>query len=104
MSKIISEGMLTWCRLQRRLRKGEVKLRPWATEEIDQYGDEAREFFIRILDFDYDKCLVTDASELDHFPESQDYYRQRILGIYGVDVGGEQSIVVILKRIFGAKS
>ena len=73
------------------------------TEQIDALADEARQFFARVLDFDFDECLVTDESLIcDFAPDtSLEVLHARILNEYRVDVSdlGHGKIVDVLRRI-----
>jgi hypothetical protein len=73
------------------------------TEQIDAHADEAREFFARVLDFDFDECLVTDESLIcDFAPDVPlDELHAQIVAAYRVDVSdlGHATIVDVLREI-----
>ena len=78
-----------------------IELAP--TEQIDAHADEARDFFARVLDFDFDECLVTDESLIcDFAPDvSLDDLHARIVAEYRVDISdpGHATIADALREI-----
>jgi hypothetical protein len=81
----------------------ELRIELASTEQIDAHADEAREFFARVLDFDFDECLVTDEALIcDFAPEVQiDELHARIVTAYRVDVSDlrHATIVDVLREI-----
>jgi hypothetical protein len=81
----------------------ELRIELAPTEQIDALSDEAREFFVRVLDFDFDECLVTDAALIcDFAPDLPlDELHARIVAAYRVDVSdlGHATIVNVLREI-----
>lgn len=61
----------------------------------------ARDFLERILDVDYDRCIITDKSSLSDFDLATAACVQRITAAYGVDVSDIQDgrLVSIFERI-----
>ena len=81
----------------------ELRIELASTEEIDAHADEAREFFARLFDFDFDDCLVSDESLICDFAPAvpvEDLHA-RILEAYRVDVSdlGHATIVNVLREI-----
>jgi hypothetical protein len=76
-----------------------------SSERIDRFPDLAREFFAKILEMDYEECLVTDESSMwdFHSEESDDHLHEQIAKVYGVDTRDIKgaNIVTILERIAG---
>ena len=74
-----------------------------STEQIDAYAGEAREFFARVLDFDFDDCLVTDESLICDFALEVpiEELHAKIVAAYRVDVSdlGHATIVDVLREI-----
>ena len=74
-----------------------------STKEIDAHTEEAREFFARVLDFDFDECLVTDESLIcDFAPDVPlDELHARIVAAYRVDISdlGHATIADALREI-----
>jgi hypothetical protein len=81
----------------------ELHLELAPTAQIDAHANEAREFFTRVLDFDFDECLVTDESLIcDFAPDVPlDELHARIVAAYRVDVSdpGHATIVDVLREI-----
>ena len=81
----------------------ELRIELAPTAQIDAHADEARDFFARVLDFDFDECLVTDESRLcDFAPDvSLEAVHARVVAAYRVDVSdlGHATIVDVLREI-----
>lgn len=73
------------------------------TEQIEAHADEARDFFARVLNYDFDECLVTDESRIcDFAPDvTLKELHARIVAAYRVDVSdlGHATIVDVLREI-----
>src|SRR2546423_8469113 len=80
----------------------ELRIELAPTAQIDAHAHEAREFFARVLDFDFDECLVTDEVLIcDFAPDvTLDELHARIVAAYPVDVSGlgHATIVDVLAR------
>src|ERR1043165_37463 len=81
----------------------ELRIELASTEQLNAHADEAREFFARVLDFDFDECLVTDESRIcDFAPDVPlDELHRRILAAYRVDLSdlGHATIAHVLNEI-----
>jgi|SRR3954452_3197164 len=81
----------------------ELRIELAPTEQIDALSDDAREFFLRVLDFDFDECLVTDEALIcDFAPDVPlDELHARIVAEYRVDISdlGHATIVSALREI-----
>ncbi|SRR6266568_2623400 len=81
----------------------EMRIELAPTEQIEAHADEAREFFARVLDFDFDNCLVTDEALIcDFAPDVPlDDLHARIVAAYRVDVSdlGHATVVDVLREI-----
>ena len=78
-----------------------------STIEIDRFESVAPEFFERILDMDYNDCLITDESSLwdFHTERSNEPFYSKILEVYGINVSDVESgnLARIFQRIVEAK-
>jgi len=74
-----------------------------STDRVVGVEHVARDFFHRILDMNYDDCLITDESSLwdFHEDESNKIYTGRIQDEYGIDISdlSDARIADILERI-----
>jgi len=81
----------------------ELRIELASTKEIDAHADEARDFFARVLDFDFDECLVTDEALIcDFAPDVPlDELHARIVAEYRVDISdlGHATVVSALREI-----
>lgn len=64
-----------------------MKIECAPTSGIDMFQSIAEDFMKRILDLDYDECLITDESSIFDFVDcSEAEISKRILGTYDLDV------------------
>lgn len=70
---------------------------------VSQYDNFAKDFFDKILTFNYDDCIISDESSLwdFHSEESNTEYFKKIKPEYGVDVSDIENgnLALIFKRI-----
>ena len=86
-----------------KLRSGKMKIKIAPQDKLFKYRKIAEEFFTDILGYDIHKCLVTDWSSLDEFPDDLKTYRKKIKDKYGMKLptgyGKHLTLVNIFKKI-----
>jgi len=86
-----------------KLRSGKMKIKLAPQSKLMKYRKIAEEFFTDILGYDIHKCLVTDWSSLDEFPDTLSIYRKKIKDKYGIKLptgyGKHLIFVNIFKKI-----
>jgi len=89
--------------LSEKLRSGEMKIKLAPQSKLMKYRKIGEEFFKDILGYDIHKCLVTDWSSLDEFPEDLRIYRKKIKEKYGIKLstgyGKHLTLVNIFEKI-----
>ncbi len=70
-----------------------------STDEMNKLSHNINEFCKNILKMKPENVLISDESNLSHFPENSEIYVERIKSKYGINVKGQDKIFNILKRI-----
>jgi hypothetical protein len=87
-------------KIAEKLRSGEMKIKVVSQDKLLKYMRIAEEFFTDILDMNIHKCLITDGSSLDEFPENLKIYKKKIKDKYGIKLPAGYGKHLILVNIF----
>lgn len=93
--RVIEKSGEEWTDVQGR------KIEPAPQVAIEQYEGIARRFFSAILGMEYYDCFITDMSDLTDFIEDEEYYIDKVMKEYNIDISDIEglSLVKIFERI-----